>query len=57
VVLIADRANLNDELALSYEKNKLKYLAGLQPQKKIHKQLVEDPSRRYLRQHPLGSWN
>ena len=40
VVIIGDRANLNDELAIAYDDHNLRYLAGLQPQKKIHRQLL-----------------
>ncbi|MCK4473406.1 MAG: DUF4277 domain-containing protein, partial [Anaerolineae bacterium] len=40
VMIIGDRANLNDELALTYDDHGLRYLAGLQPQKKIHRELL-----------------
>jgi hypothetical protein len=40
VMVIGDRANLNDELALAYEDHKLRYLAGLQPNKKVHRELL-----------------
>jgi transposase len=40
VTIIGDRANLNDELALAYADHDLRYLAGLQPQKKIHRELL-----------------
>jgi transposase len=40
VVIIGDRANLNDELALAYDDHGLRYLAGLQPQKKVHRELL-----------------
>jgi transposase len=39
-VLIGDRANLNDELAIAYDDHGLHYLAGLQPQKKAHRELL-----------------
>ena len=39
-VLIGDRANLNDELAIAYDDHGLHYLAGLQPQKKGHRELL-----------------
>jgi hypothetical protein len=55
VLVIGDRACLNDELSIAYEKNGLKYLAGLQPQKKVHKELVSSPARRVLRRYPLNS--
>lgn len=40
VSLIGDRANLNDELALAYQDHDLRYLAGLQPHKQRHRQLL-----------------
>lgn len=40
VLVIGDRGTLNDELALAYDAHGLKYLAGLQPQKKLHRELV-----------------
>ena len=36
VLLIGDRANLDDELAVAYTDKHLKYLAGLQPRTKAH---------------------
>jgi len=53
VVVIGDRATLNDELAVKYDEKGLKYLAGLQPQKKAHRQLLTAVSERELRTHPL----
>lgn len=40
VLLIGDRANLNDELAVAYTDKHLKYLAGLQPRKQAHGELL-----------------
>lgn len=40
VLIIGDRANLNDELALAYDAKGLTDLAGLQPQKKAHRELL-----------------
>lgn len=40
VLVIGDRGTLNDELAIAYDQQGLKYLAGLQPQKKLHRELV-----------------
>ena len=40
-VIIGDRANLNDELAIAYDDHGLHYVAGLQPQRKEHRKLVE----------------
>lgn len=31
VLIVGDRANLNDELALAYDDQGLRYLAGLKP--------------------------
>jgi transposase len=39
-VVIGDRANLNDELAIAYDDHRLRYLAGLQPHKKTHRELI-----------------
>jgi transposase len=39
-VIIGDRANLNDELAIAYDDHGLRYLAGLQPHKKTHQELI-----------------
>ena len=39
-VIIGDRANLNDELAMAYDDHGLRYLTGLQPQKKAHRDLL-----------------
>ena len=39
-IVIGDRANLNDELAMAYDDHGLRYLAGLQPQKKVHRELL-----------------
>jgi len=39
-IVIGDRANLNDELAIAYADHNLRYLAGLQPQKKTHRELL-----------------
>jgi transposase len=38
-IIIGDRANLNDELAIAYDNHGLRYLAGLQPHKKVHREL------------------
>jgi len=53
VLLIGDRANLNDELALAYTDQHLKYLAGLQPQKKAHRELLVAVPERQFYTHPL----
>ena len=53
VILIGDRANLNDELALAYDDHGLRYLAGLQPQKKIHRELLVAVPEKQFYAHPL----
>ena len=62
-LMIGDRANLNDELALSYQDHNLSYLAGLQTQKKCHRQLlVSIPEKQFYSQlltdekGPQGYW-
>jgi transposase len=57
-LLVGDRANLNDELALAFDKKaKIRYLAGLEPRKKEHRALLQYPEAYFLRQ-PLapGYW-
>jgi hypothetical protein len=53
VLLIGDRANLDDELALAYTDQHLKYLAGLQPRKKAHCELLVAVPERQFYAHPL----
>ena len=53
VVVIGDRANLNDELALAYDDHHLRYLAGLQPQKKRHRELLVAIPEKQFYAHPL----
>jgi transposase len=53
VLIIGDRANLNDQLALTYDAQQLKYLAGLQPQKKIHRHLLVARPEHQFYAHPL----
>ena len=53
VMIIGDRANLKDELALAYEAKHLKYLAGLQPHKKAHAELLVAVPERQFYPHPL----
>jgi transposase len=58
VMIIGDRAILDDELAVAYEQNGLRYLAGLRVLKKVHKDvLLSIPERQFYR-HPLrkGYW-
>jgi transposase len=53
VILIGDRANLNDELALAYDDHGLRYLAGLQPQKKRQRELLVAVPEKQFYAHPL----
>jgi transposase len=53
VLIIGDRANLNDELALAYDDHGLRYLAGLQPQKKRHRELLVAIPEKQFYTHPL----
>jgi hypothetical protein len=53
VVIVGDRANLNDELAWAYEVRDLHYLAGLQPQKKVHRELLVAVPEKQFYAHPL----
>jgi len=57
-VIIGDRANLNDELAVAYQDRGLRYLAGLQAHKKGHRQLLEHYPTQQFYAHPLseGYW-
>jgi transposase len=60
VVIIGDRATLNDEIAVQYDAQGLKYLAGLQAQKKAHVELLKAVPEVQFRAHPLtaarGRW-
>lgn len=53
VLIVGDRANLNDELALAYDDQGLRYLAGLKPQRKEHRTLMMQVSERQLYTQPL----
>jgi hypothetical protein len=54
ILLVGDRANLNDELALAFDrKAKIRYLAGLEARKKTHRALLQYPDAYFLRQ-PLA---
>jgi len=57
-VIIGDRANLNDELAVAYQDRGLHYLAGLQAHKKVHRQLLEQHPTPQFYAHSLseGYW-
>jgi hypothetical protein len=57
-IIIGDRANLNDELAVAYQDRGLRYLAGLQAHKKVHRQLLAQCPTQQFYAHPLaeGYW-
>jgi transposase len=42
VLLVGDRANLDDRRAFVYQDKDIRYLAGLEPSKKIHRELVKN---------------
>ena len=54
VLLVGDRANLNDELALAYDAHGIKYLAGLEGRKKEHRALLTAYPDVYFYRRPLG---
>ena len=59
VLLVGDRANLNDELALAYDARHIKYLAGLEARRKEHRALLTAYPDAYFYRHPLdqaGYW-
>jgi transposase len=53
VMVVGDRANLNDELALAYDDRKIRYLAGLKTQKKVHRDLLLAVPEEQFYSHPL----
>jgi len=53
VLIVGDRANLNDKLALAYDEQNLRYLAGLKAQRQEHRALMVQVSDRQLYAHPL----
>lgn len=55
VLVVGDRAMLDDRLALLYDAKGLRYLAGLAAQKKVHRQLLELTGETELRRCPLGA--
>ncbi len=52
-LIVGDRANLDDKLALAYDDHHLRYLAGLRLLKKVHQALVWDPSDAQFYAQPL----
>jgi hypothetical protein len=53
VLVVGDRAMLDDRLALLYDEKGLRYLAGLAAQKKVHRQLLELTREAELHRYPL----
>jgi hypothetical protein len=53
VVSIGDRGTLNDGIAVKYEAQRLKYLAGLKAQKKEHVELLKVVPEAQFRAHAL----
>jgi len=53
VVIIGDRGTLNDAIAVKYDEQRLKYLAGLKAQKKEHTELLKAVPEVQFRDHPL----
>lgn len=54
VLVVGDRAMLDDRLALLYDERGLRYLAGLTARKKVHRQLIALTSEADLRRYPLS---
>jgi hypothetical protein len=52
-MVVGDRANLNDELALAYEERKIRYLAGLKTHKKVHRELPRAVPEKQFYAQPL----
>jgi len=53
VLVVGDRAMLDDRLALLYDEKGLRYLAGLTAQKKVPRQLLELTTEAELTRYPL----
>ncbi len=54
MLVVGDRAMVDDRLALLYDQKGMRYLAGLAAKKKVHRQLVELTLDTYLRRRPLS---
>ncbi len=54
-LIVGDRANLDDKLALAYDDHHLRYLAGLRLLKKVHQALLGEPSEAQLYAQPLSA--
>jgi transposase len=53
VIVVGDRANVDDKLALAYDDRNLRYLAGLRLLKKVHRALVTGVPEAHFYAHPL----
>jgi len=53
VIVVGDRANVDDKLALAYDDRNLRYLAGLRLLKKVHRALVTEVPEAHFYAHPL----
>jgi transposase len=54
VLVVGDRAMLDDRLALLYDEKGMRYLAGLSAQKKVHRQLLKLTTEAELQRYPLS---
>jgi transposase len=52
-IIVGDRANIDDKLAVAYDKHGLHYLAGLRLVKKVHQALVTAPADALFYAQPL----
>jgi transposase len=53
IMIVGDRANVDDKLALAYDDRNLRYLAGLRLLKKVHRSLVTQVPEAHFYTHPL----
>ena len=54
-LIVGDRANLSDELALTYDEHDMHYLAGLRVLKKVHRALLLTVPSKQFDAHPLAA--
>jgi transposase len=52
-IIVGDRANIDDKLAMAYDQQGLHYLAGLRLLKKVHQALVTEPADAQFYARPL----
>jgi len=55
MLVVGDRAMLDDRLALLYDQRGMRYLAGLEARKKVHRQLLQLSPESDLRRRPLSA--